>query len=166
MFILICGLPGVGKSFFAKVLAQRMDAQYLSSDSIRMKELEKRTYSEEEKTRIYERMVQEAAELLGKGKGVILDATFYLERYRQMMRDVAQMNNVDFFIIECVLDEDELKKRMGKRKGEKTESEADFAVYLKVKREFEAIVEEHLVIETSEQLEGNIEKAIEWIKGR
>lgn len=166
MLTLICGLPGVGKTLFAKELARRIGAEYLSSDSIRIKALEKRTYSEEEKGMVYGLMAEEAEMLLQQGKSVILDATFYLEKFRNLMRRAAEENNVQLNIIECVLDEAELKRRIEKRGKEKTESEADFEVYLSVKKEYEAIKAEHLVIDTALRLDQNLEKAIGWMKGR
>jgi predicted kinase len=128
--------------------------------------LEQRTYSQEEKDRVYELMQKDAEKQMNQGKEVILDATFYLERYREQMRDVAKEKEMDFRIIECTLDEDELKRRIEKRREEKTESEADFEIYLKVKSEFEPIKEDHLVIDTNIPIEENINKAIEWMKNK
>ena len=165
MLILVCGLPGVGKTHFAKALAKKMGALHMSSDQIRMKELVKRTYSQEEKDKIYRLMADRAMVLLGKGD-VILDATFYLSKYRSMMQDVAQKAGVKLRIIRCTLDESRLKERMEKRRKEKSESEADFEVYLKVKKEFEPIMEEHLEIDTALPLDDNLKKAIAWMKSR
>lgn len=166
MLIIVCGLPGVGKSFFAKKLAEKIGAEHLSSDHIRMNILEERTYSEEEKGRIYELMAEEAQKLLIDGKKVIADATFYLEKYRTLMKHAAEKSNVQFNIIECTLDESELKKRMEKRGGEKTESEADFDVYLKVKKIFEPVTVEHLEVDTALPIEENLNKAIIWMRSK
>ena len=165
MIIIVCGLPGVGKSYFAKELAKRLDAGYVSSDQIRMDILHERTYSQEEKDRIYGIMADLAKKQL-KESNVILDATFYLKKYRDMMCKIAQEKGAECRIIECVLDEDELKARLEKRKTEKTESEADFEIHEKVKHDFEPITDEHLTIDTADPIEENISKAIEWIRNR
>jgi len=149
MLIMVCGLPGTGKSFISKELAKRLDAEYLNSDSMRMKILSKRTYSEEEKAKIYSMMAEEAGRFLKEGKNVIVDATFYLRKHRQMMRKVAGKEGSSFFAIECTLAEDKIKQRLEKRKTEKSESEADYEVYLKVKEIFEPLEQEHLAVDMS-----------------
>jgi len=165
MLILVCGLPGVGKTHFAKALAKKTGAVHISSDQIRMKEIKQRTYSQEEKDRIYGLLADEAAGHLGK-KDVILDATFYLAKYRDMVKEAAEDAGVQFRIICCTLEESELRQRIEKRSKEKSDSEADFEVYLKVKAKFEPIMEEHLEIDTALPLEKNLEKAIAWMKRR
>lgn len=160
MIIIVCGLPGVGKTFFAKELAKRLGAVHISSDAIRMQVLDERTYSQDEKDRIYSIMAKRAEEEAGRGD-VVLDATFYLKRYRGMMCKIGQCR-----IIECILDLEELVKRMEKRKGERSESEADFAIYEKVKGEFEPVKEDHLTIDTAAPMELNIGRAIEWMRIR
>ncbi|HID73198.1 TPA: adenylyl-sulfate kinase [Candidatus Micrarchaeota archaeon] len=149
MLIMVCGLPGTGKSHLSRELAKRLGAEYLNSDSIRNRTLEERTYSEEEKARIYSLMGEEASRLLKEGKDVIVDATFYLGRYRRMMKEAADGAGTRFFAILCVLGEDELRKRFEKRKGEKSESEADFDVYLKVKEIFEPMELERIELDMS-----------------
>jgi predicted kinase len=164
MLILICGLPGVGKTTFAKELISKIDAEYVSSDSIRMKEFEERTYSQEEKDNVYTLMGEEAGRLLDLGHDVVLDATFYLEKYRAMMQDLADEYGSELKIIECFLDEKVLEERMEKRKKGGSESEADFQVYQKVAKEFERIEEKHLVINCAFPIEENVEVAVEWIQ--
>lgn len=149
MLIIVCGLPGTGKSTLARALAAKLDGEHISSDIIRKKMLEERTYSEQEKFRVYERMVHEAEALLHKGKTVVVDATFYRRRTRQQMLDAAKRSNKKVLIVECVLDEKTIEERMEMRRaGRESESEADFSVYLKVKSLFEPISEEHLIIDT------------------
>jgi predicted kinase len=163
MLIIVCGLPGVGKTNFAQKFAERLDAEYVNTDRIRMSELPKRTYSEEEKAEIYKKMATKAKELLENSKNVVLDATFYLEKFRKMMQDVANDTRNEFFVMKCVLEESELKQRMEKRKAEKTESEADFEVYLKVKEQFESMDIEHIEINTALPVEDNIKNALSFI---
>jgi aminoglycoside phosphotransferase family enzyme/predicted kinase len=149
MLIIVCGLPGCGKSTLALAIAAKLDAEHISSDIIRRKMLEERTYSEQEKYRVYERMVHEAETLLRGGKSVIADATFYRKRTRQQMLDAARRSGKKVLIVECVLDEETIEERMEiRRAGRESESEADFSVYLKVKALFEPIQEEHLIVDT------------------
>ncbi len=156
MLIMVCGLPGTGKTTLAKAVAEKTGAVHVSSDSVRMKMLEKRTYSDEEKEKVYDAMLEEAGKQLGKGKSVVLDATFYRKELRDMARKVAEKAGSDFFIVECLTHEGLLKERIFSRKREETESEADFEVYKKVKTVFEPIEDEHLAVDTSLPLEKQV----------
>ena len=111
---------------------------------------------------VYDVMAERALELLVYSKYVVLDATFYLKEFRNQMREVAGKAGVDFFVIECVLDEDIVRERLkGRKKGEAgNDSEADFAVYGIVKKVFEPIEGEHIRIDTSLPVENNVQKAI------
>lgn len=162
MLIIVCGLPGCGKSTLALALSAKLDAAHISSDIIRKKMLEDRTYSEQEKYRVYERMVFEAEALLRTGKTVVCDATFYRRRTRNQMLDAARRAGKKVLIVECVLDEQTIEERMEMRKaGNKSESEADFSVYLKVKALFEPIEEEHLVVDTGLPLPEQVKTIIQ-----
>ncbi len=163
MLIMVCGLPGTGKSSFSKELAKKIGADYLSSDSIRMQVLDRRTYSKDEKSRIYRLLAEKAGRSLTEGKSVIVDATFYLRDYRELFCSVAENNGTSLEIIECVLDEKELRGRIEKRKGEKSESEADFEVYLKIKGIFEPIEREHLILDMALPLDEQIKRVLKYI---
>ncbi|MEM4271978.1 MAG: AAA family ATPase [Candidatus Bilamarchaeaceae archaeon] len=162
MLIIVCGLPGTGKSTLAQALAAKLGAEHISSDIIRRKMLEERTYSEQEKYRVYERMVQEAEALLREGKSVVADATFYRRRTREQMLEAARRAGKKALIVECVLDEETVEERMEMRKGARRgESEADFSVYLKVKALFEPIREGHLVVDTGLPLPEQVKMVIQ-----
>ena len=158
MLIMVCGLPGTGKTTLAKAVAERIGAVHISSDTVRMKMLKERTYSEEEKERVYDFMLEEAEKELRKGKKVVLDATFYRKKLREKARETAGSG---FFIVECVTHENLLKERIFSRK--ESESEADFEVYKKVKTEFEPVEEEHLAVDTSMALERQVELVEKYI---
>lgn len=164
MLILICGLPGTGKSSFSKELSKRFSAVHLNSDVIRKKLIGKPSYSIEEKTKVYNEMAAQAEELLGNGKNVILDATFFYREFRDMMRGIAERQGVKIHIIRCVLGERETKSRITRRKP--GVSDADYEVYLKLKKEFEPISGEHLEIDTSLPLKERLRLAERFIEGR
>ena len=160
MLILVCGLPGTGKTTLAGRIAKEYSAIHLNTDIIRRKYLKERTYSEEEKKMIYEKLFSEAEKSLNEGKTVVLDGTFYKKELRNKATDIAEK----FTIIECVLDEKVLKERIGKRAMCNVASEANYDVYLKVKEQFEPIEQEHLVLDTSLPEEEQIEKVNSWMK--
>ncbi|MCX6768459.1 MAG: AAA family ATPase [Candidatus Micrarchaeota archaeon] len=163
MLILISGLPGTGKTRISRELASKLGAVHISSDSIRKKMLEKRTYSEEEKALIYKEMVSRVSKSLSEGKNVIADATFYKESLRKQMREAAEKAGTDFFLVECILSEDAARERISSRTG--GDSEAKYGEYLIVKKAFEPIREERITIDTSLPVKESVETILRSISG-
>ena len=82
MIIIICGLPGVGKSTLAKNLAPMINATILSSDKIRKELFSSPTYSPFERKLVYDVMIILAKYLNEVSCNCILDATFNREDSR------------------------------------------------------------------------------------
>ena len=162
MLVLVCGLPGTGKTTLAKALAEGRGAVHISSDAVRVEALGKRTYSTEEKFGVYGLMLEVAERLLGEGKEVLLDATFYKRELREKARGVAEEAGTGFRIIECITEEGLLKGRV-KTGGERGKSEADFGVYKKVRGEYEPVEGEHLVVDTGLPLKEQLRLAEEYL---
>jgi len=148
MLIIICGLPGSGKTTLAKSLSKQLQAVHVSSDITRKSMFQKPSYSEEEKLSVYANMLAECQELLRQGKDVIADATFYRAGERQKFLTLAAEEGTDAFVIMTVLAEDEIRKRLARRK-KGGPSDADFSVYFKVKGLFEPLEDRHLVVDTA-----------------
>src|SRR4249920_2609436 len=104
MVIIIFGLPGSGKSYFASRLAKRIHADYINSDRIRKKMFPDGTYSEREKQSVYDEMLELMRRLMRQNKNAVLDATFYKEDIRKQFIDgAANAGRIHF--IETVSDE-------------------------------------------------------------
>jgi predicted kinase len=81
--------------------------------------------------------------MLSNGESVVLDGTFLKESMRQIFKNEILAMEQKVFFIEIKSDEVVIKERVSKRREF---SEADFAVYLKLKSEFEPMADEHLVL--------------------
>ena len=161
MMIMIAGLPGSGKSYFAAKLAARFEAVYISSDQIRQAEQALGQYAYQDKLKIYREMVQLAATALKEKKVVIVDATFYQQAVRDLFFNLAKTLVVPAFFIEVFADEALIKERLMKPRQY---SEADFKVYEKIKNDFEHITEPHLRLQsTNENIENMLNIAIQYI---
>jgi predicted kinase len=146
--ILICGLPGSGKSFFANHLSQRIHVNHFNSDILR-KELfpEIRTYSETEKKIVYDALIAQTKLYLKKGQSVIIDATFYKKSLRTAFYEIAIQLKAGLKIIYIYAEESLIKVRTSK---ERIDSEANYSVYLKMKDAFEPIEQNHLSLQSSD----------------
>ena len=63
MLVVVCGLPGSGKTFFSRALAKEIDAIVLSSDEMRKTGFAKFGYSPRQKSRVYDLMFEVASDL-------------------------------------------------------------------------------------------------------
>lgn len=146
MIILVAGLPGSGKSYFAFKLSQKINAHYLSSDQFRKIHTSVVQYTEEDKLSIYRKLVEETEKFLIKRDKVIIDATFFKERVRNMFYKMAQKHESKICIILIYAQEEIIEARI---KEKREHSDANFEVYKKIKSEFEAIKQPHLTLHST-----------------
>ena len=98
-------------------------------------------------------MLAEAKEFLVEGGSVIIDASFVKAEERLRAKRLAGEMSADFFIVECVLDEESVKQRLAKRLKEASVSDGRWEVYELQRGQFEPVVEvpetNHVIIDTS-----------------
>jgi predicted kinase len=163
MLIIVCGLPGTGKTTLAKRIADETSSFLLNTDTIRKRVIYDPRYTEKEKEMIYELLFEMAEKFLLTGKNVVLDGTFYRKDLRERAGEIAEKAKSEFRVIEVRCREDVVRKMMKERRKKGSESDADFAVYRKLKKEFEPVREKHLVLDTSkgfDQAVGKFRKTI------
>ncbi|WP_308259530.1 AAA family ATPase [Pseudonocardia sp. H11422] len=110
---LVGGLPGTGKTTLAGGLADRFGAVLLSSDRIR-KELagldpatpaaaayRQGIYAPERTEALYRELLRRAAQLLGRGESVVLDASWTDTRHRHAAEDLARRMHSDLIRLQC-----------------------------------------------------------------
>jgi len=147
LIIIICGLPGVGKSTLAKNLAPLINATILSSDKIRKELFHNPTYLPHERKLVYNVMILLAKYLNDVGSSCILDATFNRENSRLEIREKLQLNDIQFQIIECVCPENKVISRLESRKDDY--SDATISIYQKMKKIYEPVKIEHIIVDTT-----------------
>ena len=160
MVILVMGLPGSGKSYFASRLAEALGADYFNSDRIRKEMITRRNYSEQEKERVYDEMLLRMEKSIKQNKDTILDATFYRKKIRRKFSSKIP-RSVNMAIIEVTASEPVIQKRLSRTREF---SEADFEVYQAIQKEWEPIVEKHLVlISRDDNPDDMLQKAIQYL---
>ena len=164
MIVLICGLPGVGKTTIAKNLAPLIDAIILSTDKIRKELIPNPTYTKEERKLIYDVMVLIAAYLQNSGTNIILDATFNKEDSRNKVKQRIRVPRDEFFIIECVCPENIIFSRIKNRKEDY--SDADISVYKKMKKIYEPVKVDHITVDTSLNTAGNVKNIATLLRSK
>ena len=147
VIVIVFGLPGSGKSYFATRLAKALQARYVSSDELRRQMFATRTYSDEEKMRVYEAMLSTMQGSLARGEAIVLDATFGRAAWRRMFEDAAAASGHRIIYIEVIAREALIRERL---QVPRTTSEADYSVYAKLKSGMEPLLDEHLVLTSSD----------------
>jgi len=170
--IVVAGLPGVGKSFIADRIGERIDARILRTDEIRKEmagipqderryeEFGEGIYDKETGEKTYLEVINRAREFLNDGRSCILDATFSERRYRDLAFNLAEELRVPFLIVECTCPEEVVIERIKSRVEDgKSISDATISIYRRMKERFEKIEEDEIkvVVDTN----GNIELMIE-----
>ncbi len=164
MLIIICGLPGSGKSSLSRRLKRILPAIHLNTDKVRKEVFPNPKYTEQEKKMVYDEIVNQTEKQLLKKRNVIVDATFYSKKYRQRVINVARDTKTKYYVIKCILSEEMIKKRLEMRGKRGTGvSDADYEIYLKVKEKFESIEEKHLEVDCSLEGEEQVKKAMDYL---
>ena len=161
MIVLICGLPGTGKTFLSNKLSQYINSTVLSTDKIRKELIQKPTYTPWERALIYDVLFLLAKYLHSSGINCILDGTFNMEKSRREVKDLLNLPNAQFYIIECICPEDLIITRLLLRQDDY--SDATVSIYLKMKKIYEPVKQKHISINTSKPLDKNIDKILRYI---
>ncbi len=147
-FLLIaCGLPGSWKTETTEEVAKIKDYPLLRSDLIRLEVLkgedifdEKVASNMDKRTMVYDEMFRQADEILSKGDGVILDATFVTQSLRRRAAAIAAKHNKTFVILQTSCPQEVSIKRILRRSREDYESNAlTEQAYLNNKKKFEQV---------------------------
>jgi predicted kinase len=163
LIVLICGLPGTGKTFLSNKLSQYLNSTVLSTDKIRKELIQKPTYTPWERALIYDVLFLLAKYLHSSGINCILDGTFNMEKSRREIKDLLNLTNDQFYIIECICPEDLIVTRLLLRKDDY--SDATVSIYLKMKKIYEPVRQKHISINTSKSVYKNIDRILRYIYG-
>ena len=149
--VLMCGLPGTGKSWVARSLARPFHATVLASD-VRRKRLAglrpgesarsdygEGLYAPELRDRTYDSLLESEATALLRERSVVVDATFARADLRRRFVDVAARLGRPFFVVQVRASEEQVRERMERREREGgSVSDAGMDVYLRARESFEA----------------------------
>jgi len=160
MIVIVFGLPGSGKSYFASRLAGMINAEYINSDKVRKTMFETSSYSKKEKLAVYNEMISQIAETVRKRENVVLDATFYKNDVRKRFVNEVE-NNDGIIFIEIWAEEHLIRERL---KRPRKHSEADFKVYKKIKKQWEPLKQTHLILQsTDDNIRDMLEKTADYL---
>ena len=150
--IVVSGLPGTGKTFFCRRLAERLPFVILESDALRKRLFPTPTYTAEESACLFRAVHYLMEDLLKKGIPVIVDATNLFQKHREHLYSIADRYNARLIIVCIKAPPEVVQKRLKKRtttKNGQENSTADWSVYQKMRTSVEKINRHHFTVDTS-----------------
>lgn len=105
-------------------------------------------YRPEDKQKVYQTLLERTRSLLKEGKEVVVDSTFFKSSIREPFERVADACNARLYWVEVRAPERVIRERL---QTPRPDSEADFAVYEKIKDAYEPLREPHLVLWSDEE---------------
>jgi predicted kinase len=145
--LITCGLPGTWKTETSEEISKIKGYPILRSDLIRLEVLKgedvfdkKVAGNMSKRLAVYDEMFSRADDLAGKGKGIILDATFVTQELRRRAAEIAAKHGMTFVILQTICPQEVSVARIQGRTKEKYESNAlTVEAYLANKRKFEPV---------------------------
>lgn len=164
MLICICGLPGSGKTYFAKHLAQHLGLKSFNTDALRDEIKQLGQYDENSRLAVYNEMAKRAKPLLLKQESLIIDGSFNNNQQRDIIFNLAAECDTKTAFIRCFADEQTSLERVSQKREY---TEADTRVYYLLKELWEELELPHLSLDSSRQsLEERLEFALVFIDSR
>ncbi len=145
--LIVCGLPGTWKTETTEEVSKIKGYPLLRTDLIRLEVLKNEDIFDEKvasdmnkRTSVYDEMFARAEEILKKGDGVILDATFVTQSLRRRAAAIAAKHNLTFIIMQTDCPQKVSIARILKRTKEDYQSNAlTEEAYLNNKKKFEEV---------------------------
>jgi predicted kinase len=165
-FVVVSGLPGTGKSFFCRKLAERQPFCILESDAMRKTLFPNPDYSVAESARLFTACHNLIEPLLKRGIPIIFDATNLSERHREHLYRISDRSGARLVLVRVEAPPAVAYQRLQARKkvpDQEDKSDADWEVYRQMKPRAEKFRRNHFAVDTSRDITPVIEKVIRTI---
>jgi predicted kinase len=161
--IVVSGLPGTGKSFLCRKLAEKSPFLILPSDALRKVLFQTPQYNEQENKRLFSACHVLIEELLTNGIPVIFDATNLLEHHREYLYRAAERAGAKLILVWVEAPPEVVRQRLLARERTvvpQSDSQAGWEIYNKMKPRREKISRNHLVVDTSQDITAAVDKIV------
>ena len=153
--VILSGLPGTGKSYFANRLTAHIKSAIVGSDRTRKLLISNPVYSKSEHARIFAICHRLIEDLLSQGYVTIFEATNLTAKSRLPLQKIARKLDIPSLCLVFTAPEDLIKKRLMDRTyniDNSSYSDADWAVYSKLKPSQEPPETDYWTIDSSHDI--------------
>ncbi|MDY6835562.1 MAG: ATP-binding protein [Chloroflexota bacterium] len=164
--VVVSGLPGTGKSYFSRRLAQRIPLVILESDALRKVMFPSPSYTQEESTRLFQATHRLIETLLKKGISLVLDATNLQEPHRERLYNISERVGAKLIMVRVEAPDHVVQQRIadrGMNLYREDKSEATWAVYQRMKGTSQVIRRNHFAVDTSRDIDPVVQKIVREI---
>lgn len=162
--IVVSGLPGTGKTYFCNRLAERLPSVVLESDVLRKTLFSPPVYSAKESSQLFRAIHRLIERLLVKGIPLILDATNLSERNREYLYSIADRLDVKLVLVRVEAPPEIVRQRLeARREKSDNNSDADWAIYRRMKYSVQRIRRNHYAVDTSRDITPVLDKIVKEV---
>ncbi|MFZ3031584.1 MAG: ATP-binding protein [Candidatus Moraniibacteriota bacterium] len=171
--IVICGLPGSGKTTLASELSRRLNIFCLHKDSVKESLFESLKLSTlEDSKKIGYPAVKVALDLveenIGRGIDVILESPFNFPEEGKLFEEWKEKYHIDFFAVILQVGPEERRRRFVERERHRAHHDTDrlrmTGNTLEETCSYDHIPEKKLFLETNKPVEALVEKVMEFLR--
>jgi len=165
-FVVVSGLPGTGKSYFCRKLAEKSSFCIVESDALRKVLFNPPSYSQEESMRLFAACHALIEQLLQDGISVILDATNLSEYHRERLYAISNKTKAKLILVRVEAPSELVYQRLEARdRGlhQEDKSDADLEIYRRMRSRVDRIQRNHLAVDTSRDIAPVIDKILRLI---
>jgi len=167
--VMLMGLPGVGKSHCARLIATALGGAHVATDHLRSRLFIAASYADEENAAVFGIAEALVDQLLGEGHVVVLDATHLVARNRAPAERVAGRHDAPIVRVLVTADDGETRARLesrGRERAAHDHSDADMRVYDKMRiRGFEPPLDGYVEIHNGPALADDVERIASLVRG-
>ena len=155
VLVALCGLPGTGKSHFARELTKRVPMLVLETDRLRKILVPSPRYTPEEHRRVFLACYTLLQEYLSQGQWVLFDATNLTEDFRKPIYYIAEQNRSRLVLAGFTAPKNLIRQRLTARSNGDDPlgySDATWLVHSRMRPFEEPILRTHLLVDSSQDI--------------
>ena len=168
VLVVVSGLPGTGKSYFSRRLAERFPIAVVETDVMRKALFPTPAYTADESARLFRACHALVENMVRRGIPVLLDATNLVESNRERLYNIAHRAGAKLILVRVEAPIEVVAERLSQRDEGAADAEdnstAGRSVYDRMVPSVEPIRRDHLAVDTSRDITPVIEKIVREIQ--